>query len=121
MAAIEAKAGRPESAGCDDAAEAISLVIARKLFSRLAQALDGEIERLARLIDTDPEESRIKDVSNLIRDTQRALLTVLDFQSRLGGRDSGEVDGALDLDAARDEIIGRIARLAQRGGAGGVS
>ena len=107
--------GQPSGAGGDPADEPVRLACARRLFARLARALDDEIERLSRLNTADPDEVRVKAVADLIRDTQRALMTVLDFENRLARRDPGEDDGVLDLEAARAEITGRLARLAQRG------
>lgn len=121
MAAIEAEADRPEGADVEGAGEPIRLDLARRQYTRLAKALDDEIEHLSRQRDVETDKSRIDRITDLIKQLERALTTVLTSGSKLDARDMGEVDGALDLGAARDEILGRLARLAGGAGADGIS
>lgn len=108
-------AGRPDPVREDPADEPVRLACARRLFVRLAEGLDAEIGRLARLRSAGAKAAGVKAMKDLIRDTQRALLTVLEFEMRLERRQPDAVEGALDLEAARAEITGRLARLAERG------
>lgn len=95
--------------------EPAALASARRLFERLAAALEAEIEDAEPLLDGEPDRERIKALQGLIRDTHRALLLVLELRVKLERRGPPSVDGALDLEAAREEIAGRLARLAERG------
>lgn len=108
-------AGSPGCAGAEPGDEAVRLARAQRLFARLADALEGEIERLSGRLRANRNKSRAKAMSELIRETQRALMMVLDFEAKLDRRGPGDVDGALDLEAARAEITGRLDRLAERG------
>jgi hypothetical protein len=57
---------------------------------------------------------------DLIRIHQKSVLTVLDLEAQLLKKRTGDAAGAprrgIDLDAARSEITGRLARLSPAGG-----
>jgi hypothetical protein len=55
-----------------------------------------------------------------IRELQKSVMMVLDFEQQLFKRSPAAPGGAgegLDLDAARAEVLGRLDRLAERGAA----
>ncbi len=108
-------AGRSDGASDGAADHPVCLASARRLFVRAARALDREIESLAADAPAEPDRERIKRIEGVTREAQRALLVLLEFEAKMDRRDPGEVDGALDLEAAREEIAGRLARLAERG------
>jgi hypothetical protein len=91
-----------------------TLIRARKLFADLSQSLDGEIDRLKTALDIETDGTWVKSLNELIRQNQKALLTVLDIEAKLmheakkarPGRD------VIDLGEARAEIGRRLARLA---------
>lgn len=115
MAITGEDAGRSNSASDGVADQPVCLASARRLFVRAARALDGEIESLASSPNDEQDRDRIKRIEAVTREAQRALLVVLEFEAKLDRREPDEIDGALDLEAAREEITGRLARLAERG------
>ena len=108
-------AGRSDSAGDEVADRPVCLASARRLFVRAAQALDREVEGLACDAGAETDRDRIKRIEGVTREAQRALLVLLEFEAKMDRREPDQVDGALDLEAAREEITGRLARLALRG------
>ena len=109
------EAGRSDSAGDEAADRPVCLVSARRLFVRAARALDAEIERLSGDRGAEADREAVKRVEAVTREAQRALLVVLEFEAKMDRREPEEADGALDLEAAREEVTGRLARLAERG------
>lgn len=99
----------------------VFLAAARKSYVRLVAQLDRALDRFTDMAETAGEGFRPKEIDELVRQTQRALQTVLDQEARLESLAPAEADGALDLDAARDEITSRLARLAGCAAAEGVS
>ena len=91
-----------------------ALARARKLFAGLSRSLDGEIDRLQAAMDTETNESRIKAMTELIRQNQKALQTVLDMEVKLTREadKQGPGEGVIDLAQARAEIARRLDRLA---------
>jgi hypothetical protein len=87
---------------------------ARKLFAGLSRSLEGEIFRLEAALDDEADSGRIKSLHELIRQSQKALQTVLDQEVRLAreGARQRPGDGVIDLAEARSEIARGLARLA---------
>lgn len=57
-----------------------------------------------------------KDLVTLVVAYQKALQTVLDFEKSLEQQTSrGPDESGIDLDGARREVLGKLARLAERG------
>ena len=108
-------AGRPNGASGGAADHPVCLASARRLFVRAAQALDREIEGLGADAPAEPDRDQIRRIEGVTREAQRALLVLLEFEAKMDRREPAEVDGALELEAAREEITGRLARLAERG------
>ena len=115
MTTTGGSAGRPNGAGAEVADERVRLACARGLFARAAEALDRQLRALSAEADAGAERERIKTIETLIREAQRALLVVLEFEAKLDRREPEEAEGGLDLEAARAEIARRLARLAERG------
>lgn len=111
MTTTGGSAGRPGASGD----EVTSLAVARRVFARAAEALDREVQGLAAPPGGGLDRERIKPIETLVREAQRALLILLEFEAKLDRREADQTDGALDLEAARAEITGRLARLAGRG------
>jgi hypothetical protein len=91
-----------------------ALKAAEGLFASLCADLDRERARLAEATETGDAE-RPRAVAALARETQKALRTLLELELRLmreGETAPGAGAGTMDLGAARDEIEGRLARLA---------
>lgn len=93
--------------------EESTLARARKLFAGLSRSLEAEIDWLEAALDGEPDDGRIKSLHDLIRQSQKALQTVLDQEARLDRladkQQPGE--GVIDLAEARAEITRRLARL----------
>lgn len=102
----------------DKAAQAV-LVAAEQHYARTIAALNELIEDIAA-----GQTARAKELKSVLGDLGKAAQTAFDERSRVEKRikaDSGVAyDYALDFDAARDEIRGRLDRLRAAGGAGGV-
>ncbi|PZQ51650.1 MAG: hypothetical protein DI556_05720 [Rhodovulum sulfidophilum] len=88
------------------------LARARELYRDLSVALHG---RIAREIDgEDPGGGRRNEA--LIQAHRAALRAVLEIEAGLGERSRTDgAGGELDLDAARAEILARLARWSERG------
>ncbi|MEM9138858.1 MAG: hypothetical protein AAGB15_03430 [Pseudomonadota bacterium] len=87
---------------------------ARKILADTSALLELEIDKL---FDTEVEEddkARIKDMKSMIQHLQHCWRQVLDIEAKSGLTAAGGYK-PLDLEAARDEILGRLARLADRG------
>lgn len=83
------------------------------LYDELATSLTSVIMRLRAQADGDRALER--DEIELIKSHQKAVLMVLDFEAQLFKRRIGAAiagDRAIDLDAARAEIVSRLSRLA---------
>jgi len=88
---------------------------ARKLFARLSARLDEEIDRLDAAIQTECETNRTRELSELVRQYQKVLTTVLELEAKLEREAEYARPGKdlIDLDQARAEIARRLARLAE--------
>lgn len=86
---------------------------ARGLYRDLTEELIAAIERLK----TQDGEADAKTRSETIRAHRKALQTVLELEVQ-SLKQAEEARGVheLDLEAAREEVLGRIARLADPGG-----
>lgn len=92
------------------------------------RALELYEELTKRLIETvnaidvkDRNTATLKEEIELVKNFQKILLMVFDFESQLfkrGGSGSSDGRGALDLDGARAEIGRRLARLEAAGDPG---
>jgi len=115
----------PECAAAPAGSTAFTRAVS--LYDSLAAALEDSIRSLrasaTRGAAAEGESSATsKTLLEQIRSHQKALQTVLDFQSRLlkenrstrwsASGASADPTGALDLQAARDEVRRRLARLA---------
>ena len=96
-------------------AEPSTLDRARKLFADLSCGLEGEIDRLQFVLETETEAGRIKALDELIRLNQKTLQTVLSLEARLESESQKPRPGrdVIDLAEARAEIARRLARLAE--------
>lgn len=105
--------------GGDEAARAV-LDAAEQHFARTIAALNDIIEEV-----NAGRTSRARELKAALGDLGKAAQTAFDERARVEKRirtDAGIVsDYALDLDAARDEIRRRLARLRDSAGAGGFS
>ena len=89
-----------------------TLASARKVFADVSAFLELEIDRLFDA-DVDPvDDARLARVMDLIKQNQSALLKVLEMRNRLGRDMAEDCSRMIDLEAARDEIARRLARLA---------
>ena len=107
--------GRWGGASAEKAAVDLSILTrARKLFAGLSRSLDGEIDRLQAVLNTETDENRAKILTELVRQNQKALQTVLDMEAKLmrEGDKQRPGEGVIDLAHARAEITRRLARLA---------
>lgn len=86
-----------------------------RMYDRLYDRLTAEIDRLESGGADDVASP--KDVAEAIRSTEKTLMSILDIRGRLTTRldKCAAAKGELDLDAARSEIEGRLARIAERG------
>jgi hypothetical protein len=91
-----------------------TLVRARRLFAGLSRSLEAEIDRLDAALDDETDDGRIKSLHDLIRQSQKALQTVLDQEVKLAREADKQrpEEGVIDLAEARAEITRRLARLA---------
>lgn len=120
-AKAQAQAKSKEALGRDCVPETVEA--ARALYSSLAQALRMALDHL-RAAPGDPDLPKARDRAGLIKAHTRALFAVLDSDRKLGRAITPAGSGGgtgLDLAAARQEIAGRLARLADAAGAEGVS
>ena len=95
----------------------MALACARKLFADLMCALEEEVDRLRAAQNAATEVEECRRLEDLVRRNQKALQSVLDCQLKLSRR-AGRAcpgEGVIDLEAAREEIHRRLARLAARG------
>ena len=107
--------GRWGGASTDKAAENLSILDrARKLFADLSRSLDGEIDRLQAGKDTENDKELTKELTDLVRQNQKALQTVLEQEAKLmrEAEKQRPGEGVIDLDQARAEIARRLDRLA---------
>ncbi len=107
--------GRWGGASTDKAAVDLSVLArARKLFAGLSRSLDGEIDRLQAVLETEDDLDRAKVMAELVRQNQKALQTVLDLEVKLMRKADTQRpgEGVIDLDQARAEVTRRLARLA---------
>ncbi len=107
--------GRWGGASADQAAVNLSILTrARKLFAGLSRSLDGEIDRLQAALETETDEGRVKALTELIRQNQKSLQTVLDLEAKLMREADKQRpgEGVIDLAHARAEVTRRLARLA---------
>lgn len=89
------------------------LARARMILANTSALLELETDRLFEMYESDPEPDRMKAVSALIRETQKAMMMVVDIEAKLLSRRLDSDDpGLIDLEAARREIESRLARLA---------
>lgn len=81
---------------------------ARRLLADTSALLELEIDRL---FDTEIEhdDKRIRAITDLIRQVQKAMQTVTEIEAKAGIAGPRRHD--LDLEAAREEILRRLARL----------
>lgn len=87
---------------------------ARKILADATVLLELEIDRLFAL-ESDPDDTkRLQSISDLIRQTQRAMTMVLQFEATTDAAPQGD-DATLDLGAAHDEIMRRLDRIADTG------
>lgn len=97
------------------AASARLIEHARALYQDLSEELAIAIEGLRRGETAVEAKSRL----DALRAHRKALQTILDFEKQLAAASGEEDENALDLDAARAEIFGRLDRLlASRRGSG---
>jgi len=83
---------------------------ARKLLADISALLELEIDRLfAAEVDSDNKE-RIEKAKDMIRQTQKAMAMVLEIEAKAGLSMLADRN-AMNLEAARDEILRRLARL----------
>jgi hypothetical protein len=109
---VQALIGRKDASAEDETIKQ-TLVKARRIFADVSAFLELEIDRLFTLDLEREDADRTKRIVALIRDNQKALLMVLEIETKLGrGSDAGAMQQFLDLEAARDEIASRLARLA---------
>ncbi len=107
--------GRWGGASTDKAAVDLSILArARKLFAGLSCSLDGEIDRLQAVLETEDDLDRAKVMAELVRQNQKALQTVLDLEVKLMREADKQrpEEGVIDLAQARAEVTRRLARLA---------
>lgn len=101
-------------AGDDRARMEAAYDFACDLYDQLSKALAETVAMMQRRAEL--ETPLTKEERDLMRDHQKAILTILGFEQELW-RKHGPADpvGAiLDLEAARREVAGRLARLAER-------
>lgn len=94
----------------DEAADGDRLERTLALYRDLTMALRERITLLEAGIDDDKVERRA--VKEVVRDHQKTLQAVLEIEASLGKRTKAGGEGAsgeLDLDAARAEIVQRLA------------
>ncbi len=84
---------------------------------KLAGLLGARVEKITAAGATIGTEAEAKQLLGSLQAHQRAIQTVLEWESRLGQqiaeRDRAR-NGELDLEEARREIMGELSRLAER-------
>ncbi len=86
---------------------------ARKLFASTAWLLERMIGSLKGQIEAETDPKRIQELTDQIRQNQKALQIVLDEERKLpAAQRAGRGEGVIDLAEARAEIARRLARLA---------
>lgn len=106
--------GRRDAAhGCANTEEVIGQ--ARHVFADVSAMLRSETEKLFETEVDDLDEKRITRIADLIRQTQKALMMVLEIEAKLGHDTDHSRRQMLDLTDAKAEIARRLARLAKRG------
>jgi hypothetical protein len=91
-----------------------TLARARKLFAGLSRSLDGETDRLRAALETETEKGRVNELTELVRQNQKALQVVLEYEAKLMRQADRQRpgEGVIDLAQARAEIARRLDRLA---------
>lgn len=88
---------------------------ARELYDSLKVALNRAMKQLDA---QDQPKDRATALNALVRDYQKASLQVTEYEIALGKRRETILGsfggGAIDLDEARAEILGRVARIRER-------
>ncbi len=105
----------------DREADAQMLKSARSNYASLKVALEATVERLQADGDV-----TVKEVNTSLNDFRKSLQSVITIEADLAKRSyeqrsGGEGACALDLAAARREIVERLIRLAQPRGSGGTA
>ena len=86
---------------------------ARMILANTSALLELETDRLFLERADETEQDRLKTINVLIRETQKAMMMVVDIEAKLLlRRVSADDPGLIDLEAARREIESRLARLA---------
>ena len=109
---IDACVGRRDN-GCTEESVEETLDSARRILADVSSVLETEVERLFHAEVDSVDEARIRTVMDLIKQTQAAVLRVLDIRQKLGADPAHPEHRTLDLEAARAEIASRLARLAE--------
>jgi hypothetical protein len=97
------------------AADADRLSRSLELYRDLTVALRERLRAIRAQSDIDPDSKKAADAVDQHR---KALLTIIEIEDRLGRQQRDRAGGAgaeLDLDAARGEILARLARWAADG------
>lgn len=108
---IDDKVGRRGGAYSVEELETV-LNRARKLLADTSALLELEIDRLFKSEMDESETVRMTQVTDLIRQTQKAMAMVMEIEAKYGLA-SFDARSQLDLEAARAEIIDRIGRLSR--------
>lgn len=106
---IDAKVGRRGGAYSVEELETV-LDRARKLLADISALLELEVDRLFGVELGEDEGVRLKAVTDLIRQTQKAMAMVMEIEVKYG-LSSFEARAELDLEAAREEILERFRRI----------
>lgn len=106
---IDAKVGRRGGAYSVEELENV-LNRARKLLADTSALLELEIDRLFKTELDENEGVRLKEITDLIRSTQKAMAMVMEIEVKYG-LSSFEARSELDLEAAREEILERFRRI----------
>ena len=109
---IDAKVGRRGGAYSVEELENV-LNRARKLLADTSALLELEIDRLFKSELDDEESVRLKEVTDLIRQTQKAMAMVMEIEVKYG-LSPFEARSQLDLEAAREEILERFRRIRRK-------
>ena len=106
---INALVGRRGGA-CDDDALDTLLDDMRKLLADTRALLELELEQLKDHEFDPSDDKRTKSLKDFVAQLQRLLGQILDAQAKAAAH-AVEARASLDLEAARAEILGRLARL----------
>lgn len=106
---IDAKVGRRGGAYSVEELENV-LNRARKLLADISALLELEVDRLFEVELGEDEGVRLKAVTDLIRQTQKAMAMVMEIEVKYG-LSPFEARAELDLEAAREEILERFRRI----------